>query len=54
MTTQTTVKIALALSGLAVFGVGLRLNQAALRWTGIAIVAVAWVLRFWKAPRGRD
>ena len=39
-------KIALALVGVAVFFVGVRLESEPLRWTGIALAAVAWLLRF--------
>lgn len=50
MTSRTTIKITLALSGIVLFGAGIRLNQEGLRWAGLALVAVAWFLRFWKAP----
>lgn len=54
MTSRTTIKIALVLSGIALFGVSIRLNADAYRWAGIALVAVAWLLRFWKAPPGKE
>jgi hypothetical protein len=44
----TIAKVALALSGLATFGIGIRFNNAMFRWTGIGLVAVAWMLRFVK------
>lgn len=50
MTSRTIIKIALALAGIVLFGAGIRLNQDGLRWAGLALVAVAWLLRFWKAP----
>ena len=50
MTSRTTIKIALALAGIVLFGAGIRLNQDGLRWAGLGLVAVAWFLRFWKAP----
>lgn len=50
MTSRTTIKIALALAGIALFGVGIRLGAEPYRWAGIALVAIAWLLRFWKAP----
>lgn len=53
MTSRTTIKIALALSGIALFGVGVRFNANPYRWAGIALVAVAWLMRFWKAPDDR-
>ncbi|MFA6168232.1 MAG: hypothetical protein WC700_16540 [Gemmatimonadaceae bacterium] len=53
MTSRTTIKLALALSGIALFGAGIRLHADAYRWAGIALVAVAWLLRFWKAPSDR-
>ena len=46
MSTLTRVKIALALIGLVLFGIGARLELAELRWVGIGFVAVAWVMRF--------
>lgn len=54
MTSRTTIKITLALAGIALFGVGIRYNTDPYRWAGIALVAVAWLLRFWKAPPGKD
>ena len=42
----TTVKLALTFVGLATFGIGVRIDQPAVRWAGIALVAVAFVLRF--------
>ena len=46
MSTLTRGKIAMALIGLVLFGVGVRLERAELRWTGLAFVVVAWLLRF--------
>jgi hypothetical protein len=53
MTTVTRAKIALALIGLVLFGAGVRLERTELRWTGLAFVVVAWLLRFAgpRAPR---
>lgn len=50
MTTRTTIKLTLALAGIALFGAGIRLGNNALRWAGLACVAVAWMLRFSKDP----
>jgi len=50
MTPRTIIKVTLALGGLVVFGVGIRLGNETLRWTAIALVAAAWMLRFWKSP----
>jgi hypothetical protein len=46
MSTLTQAKIALALIGLVLFGVGVRLEREELRWIGLGFVVVAWVLRF--------
>ena len=46
MSTLTRTKIALALIGLILFGAGVRLERTELRWTGLAFVVVAWLLRF--------
>ena len=44
-------KLALALAGMLVFFTGAKLGLGWLRWAGVALVAVAWLLRFYK---GRD
>lgn len=41
-------KIVLALAGLLVFFSGAKLGFGWLRWAGIALVAAAWLLRFYK------
>lgn len=46
-------KIALVLSGILTFGTGIRTQNNSARWAGIALVAVAWVLRF-AAPRAQS
>ena len=38
-------KIGFALAGIATFGVGIRLEDSRVRWVGIALVAIAWLLR---------
>jgi hypothetical protein len=48
MKSLTRVKLALAVTGVIVFGVGIRLDIPALRYTGIGFVAGAWLLRFAK------
>ena len=53
MISRTTIKIALALCGITLFGVGVRFNADGYRWAGLGLVAVAWLLRFWKAPIDR-
>lgn len=45
-------KLVLAAAGIALFFLGARLEQGAVRWTGIALVAAAWLMRF--ATRGRS
>jgi protein-S-isoprenylcysteine O-methyltransferase Ste14 len=40
-------KLALALAGLLVFFTGAKLGLGWLRWAGIALVAAAWLLRFY-------
>ena len=39
-------KMAFAIAGIVVFGLGIRWNHVGLRWGGIALVAVAWAMRF--------
>jgi hypothetical protein len=41
-------KLALAGAGLLVWGLGARLDNAMLRWTGIGLLAMAVLLRFVK------
>ncbi len=49
MSVLTRVKIVLALLGLGLFGAGVRLEHASLRYAGIGLVAAAWLTRFAKA-----
>lgn len=46
MSPSLIAKIALALAGLLCFLLGVRTGLDVLRWSGIALVAVAWLLRF--------
>ena len=48
MKPATIAKLTLAGSGVLVFGIGVRFENMAVRWTGIALVLVAWLLRFVK------
>jgi hypothetical protein len=54
MSTLTRVKIALALTGLVLFGAGVRLEHQELRWVGLGLVVVAWLLRFVRARKPED
>ena len=42
----TMAKIALAIGGLVVFGIGVRVDNPGWRWVAVGMVAVAWLLRF--------
>ena len=56
LTKLSILKLACATAGIATFGVGVRFDDARIRWVGIALVATAWLLRL-GAPRrtaGRD
>ena len=53
MTTVNQLKIALALVGVLVWGYGVRADLSAVRWVGIALLAIAAVLRFWGRRRAR-
>ncbi len=44
-------KIVLAMVGLVVFFAGTRTQFGWLRWSGIALVAIAWLLRFYRPSR---
>lgn len=48
----TAAKVVTVLVGIALFGTGIRWDEPALRWAGIAVVAVAWMLRL-AAARAR-
>jgi hypothetical protein len=39
-------KVGFAIAGIATFGVGIRVDDARVRWIGVALVAIAWFLRF--------
>jgi len=46
MSTLTTVKVALGVIGLIVWGYGVRVDDPLIRWIGIAFFAAAVILRF--------
>lgn len=46
MTPLTATKLTLAVTGLSVFGYGVRSDLVAWRWTGIVCLGLAFVLRF--------
>lgn len=52
MRLPTPMKLALAGSGVILFGVGIRSGSTRLRWLGLCLVAVAWLMRFVKDRKG--
>ena len=46
------LKLALAGTGVVLFGVGIRSGSTRLRWMGLCLVAVAWLMRFVKDRKG--
>jgi len=44
----TRIKLAFAVVGLVLFGIGMRLDRPTLRFAGLGCVAGAWMLRFAK------
>jgi hypothetical protein len=50
--TQARVKLVLAVVGLSLFFVGVKRDDQVVRWAGISLVAVAFLLRF--APQRED
>lgn len=56
MNEKLIAKLAITVAGIAVFMTGTRIESGLLRWTGIGLVAVAFLLRFIgpKAPPRRD
>lgn len=50
-----TAKLVLVLTGVGVFFTGTRFELPWLRWAGIVLVAIAWLLRFYRpVSRGGD
>jgi hypothetical protein len=47
----TVAKIALALAGVGMFAYGIRSEDNLVRWVGIGLVVVAFLLRFVKTTR---
>ncbi|MGQ0539209.1 MAG: hypothetical protein ACT4R6_09710 [Gemmatimonadaceae bacterium] len=54
MTTITKAKLALTGVAVVVFGIGVRLDDARYRYAAIALVAIAWALRFVRAKPTPD
>ncbi len=46
MNPVATAKLTLAIAGIVVFLLGINSGSDLLRWTGTALVVVAWLLRF--------
>jgi hypothetical protein len=53
MTQLTATKVTLAVTGLALFGYGVREDLVVWRWTGIVCLGLAFLLRF-VGPRGQS
>ena len=51
MTPINAAKFALAISGVILFGIGIRVESSTLRWAGTGLVAAALILRFVKDGR---
>jgi hypothetical protein len=47
-------KLGFVLAGIGTFGVGIRIEDARVRWAGIVLVAVAWLLRLAGPRPGRE
>lgn len=58
MTPLTRMKLVVAATGVCVWGVGVRLGEERLKWAGIALLAIAFLLRLLKEhpthPDGDD
>lgn len=52
--TKTRLKLLLAVAGLGLFFWGVKSESSLIRWAGIGVVAVAWLLRFAKTPTNRN
>ena len=53
MSPFTTAKMALMLIAAVLLGWGIRTDDAAIRWAGIAFLFVALILRFFKPRKGK-
>jgi len=54
MRALTVAKYVVAGSGLFILGIGIRYQRVAIRWSGIGVVAAAWLLRFVKDRTGES
>jgi len=54
MTLLLVVRLLLGAAGLLAFGYGVRVESSAVRWAGIALIAVALALRFVKHRGGAE
>ncbi len=52
MTEQVVAKLLIAGAGIAVFLTGVRVNSDLMRWIGIGLVTVAFLMRFLGRRRG--
>ena len=50
----TVTKIALALAGVGMFAYGVRSEDNLVRWIGIGLVVVAFLLRFFKTTKPEE
>jgi hypothetical protein len=48
----TLARLAFAVTGIIVVGIGIRVESAELRWSGIGLLAAAWLMRFAKDREG--
>jgi hypothetical protein len=51
---MTGIKLAIAAVGLFVWGFGMRADDARIRWVGIAMLAIAFLLRFLPVRRAGE
>ena len=53
MSTITWVKLAIAVVGITIWAYGFRQEDSVIRWIGIAVIAMAALMRFYRPrPRG--
>lgn len=51
MTTLSWIKVAIAVLGITIWSFGYQRDDSTLRWIGIAVIAAAALLRFYKPTR---
>lgn len=49
--TLTRVRLGLVIMAMLIFGLGVRNDVSVMRWIAIGVLAITYLLRFWRAQR---